>query len=39
VGKAFVALKPGASLMAELIEHCRKLLAKYKIPKQVAFLK
>ncbi len=39
VGKAFVVLKPGMRLTEEeLIEHCRKLLAKYKIPKQVEFL-
>jgi fatty-acyl-CoA synthase len=35
---AFVELKPGASVEAEeLIEHCRKLLAKFKVPKRLVF--
>jgi len=35
---AFVELKPGASVAAdELIEHCRKHLARYKVPKSVVF--
>jgi fatty-acyl-CoA synthase len=39
VGKAFVALKHGATLAAEeLIQYCSGNLAKYKIPKYVEFL-
>ncbi len=39
VGKAFVVLKPGQALEPEEItEHLKGCLAKYKIPKQVAFL-
>ena len=35
---AFVELKPGASLSeAEVIEHCRAQLARYKVPKSVVF--
>jgi len=35
---AFVELKPGAQASeAELIEHCRGLLARFKVPKQVVF--
>jgi fatty-acyl-CoA synthase len=35
---AFVELKPGAeSTEAELIEHCRKLIARFKVPKRVIF--
>jgi fatty-acyl-CoA synthase len=35
---AFVELKPDASLQAqELIDHCRSLLAHFKIPKRVVF--
>jgi len=35
---AFVELKTGASLDAEvLIEHCRGLLARFKVPKRVVF--
>jgi fatty-acyl-CoA synthase len=35
---AFVELKPGAQASeAELIEHCRGLLARFKVPKQVMF--
>ncbi len=35
---AFVELKPGASLTPEdLIEHCRTLLARFKVPKRVVF--
>lgn len=37
VGKAFVVLKPGATLAGELIEYCRKRLAKHNIPKYVEF--
>jgi len=37
--KAFVALKPGATLEAgALLEHCRANLAKYKVPTQVEFV-
>ena len=37
--KAFVALKPGASLGAEeLLAHCRASLAKYKVPTQIEFV-
>jgi fatty-acyl-CoA synthase len=36
---AFVALRPGATTTAdELVEHCRARLAKYKVPKDVAFI-
>ena len=39
VGKAYVALKAGSQLSTEeLVEFCATHLAKYKIPKQVAFL-
>jgi fatty-acyl-CoA synthase len=35
---AFVERKPGSSVTeAELIEHCRALLARYKIPKELRF--
>ena len=35
---AFVELKPGAAVEAsELIEHCRKHLARFKVPKSVVF--
>ena len=35
---AFVELKPGAAASAEeLIEHCRSLLARYKVPKEIRF--
>jgi fatty-acyl-CoA synthase len=35
---AFVELKPGASAQeAELLEHCRNLLARFKVPKKVVF--
>jgi fatty-acyl-CoA synthase len=38
IGKAVVVLKPGATLTGdELLEHCRKLLARYKVPKLVEF--
>jgi fatty-acyl-CoA synthase len=39
VGKAFVVLKQGQTLEpSEITAHLKKRLAKYKIPKQVAFL-
>lgn len=39
VGKAFIALKAGASLTAEeVLRYCSGNLAKYKIPKHIAFL-
>lgn len=35
---AFVELRPGMTVAAEeLIEHCRSLLARYKIPKDIRF--
>ena len=35
---AFVELKPGAAVgAAELIEHCRRHLARFKVPKSVVF--
>jgi fatty-acyl-CoA synthase len=35
---AFVELKPGAGATeAELIEHCRALLARFKVPRKVIF--
>jgi fatty-acyl-CoA synthase len=35
---AFVELKPGASVEAgELVEHCRGLLAGYKVPREIRF--
>jgi fatty-acyl-CoA synthase len=38
VGKAVIVLKPGAALTADdLLEHCRQLLARYKVPKLVEF--
>ncbi len=38
VGRAVIALKPGASVTsAEVIEHCRSRLARYKVPKSVEF--
>ena len=38
VPKAFVALKPGASVTAEeIIEHCRGRIARYKVPRAVEF--
>ncbi len=37
--KAYVALKAGASLTKEeLLEHCSKKLAKFKVPKEVEFI-
>ena len=39
VPKAFVALKPGASLTKEeLIAYCTKKMAKFKVPKEVEFI-
>lgn len=36
--KAFVVLRPGSQATAEeIIEHCRKLLAPFKVPKTVEF--
>jgi fatty-acyl-CoA synthase len=38
VPKAFVTLKPGASLTAEeLVDHCRTRLATFKVPRQIEF--
>jgi long-chain acyl-CoA synthetase len=37
--KAFVVLRPGASLTAaELQDHCRGVLVKYKVPTQIEFV-
>ena len=37
--KAFVVVKPGQTLTAdEIIEHCRKSLAPYKVPTLVEFI-
>lgn len=39
VGLACVVLKPGAAATeAELLEHCRARLARYKVPRRVAFV-
>jgi fatty-acyl-CoA synthase len=39
VGKAFVVLKPGApAAEAELLDHCRARLARYKAPKSIVFI-
>ena len=39
VPKAYIALKPGASLTAEeVVEHCIKKLATFKVPKEVEFI-
>lgn len=39
VGKVFLALNPGHDLTVDdVLDHCRKNLAKFKIPKHVAFL-
>jgi fatty-acyl-CoA synthase len=39
VGKAIVIRKPGAAVTEdELLEHCRGLLARYKVPKSVVFV-
>jgi len=38
VVKAFVVLKPGAQATAgELIDHCRRLLAPFKVPRDIVF--
>jgi fatty-acyl-CoA synthase len=38
VPKAFVTLKPGASITAEeLVAHCRTRLANFKLPRQIEF--
>ena len=39
VGKAIVVLKPDQSLgEADIIEHCRANLGRYKVPKSVVFI-
>ncbi|WP_374686951.1 long-chain fatty acid--CoA ligase [Promineifilum sp.] len=39
VGRAFVVVKPGQTLdEAEIIEHCRQNIARYKVPRSVAFI-
>ncbi|HEU4366006.1 MAG TPA: acyl-CoA synthetase, partial [Candidatus Krumholzibacteria bacterium] len=36
--KAFVSLRPGAAASAEeLLEHCRARLARFKVPRAIAF--
>ncbi len=36
---AYIELKPGASATeAEIVEHCRSLLARFKVPKSVVFV-
>jgi fatty-acyl-CoA synthase len=38
-GKAYIALKPDQKITAEeVIDHCLKNLAKYKIPESVEFI-
>jgi crotonobetaine/carnitine-CoA ligase len=37
--KGYVRLKPGARLAAsDVVEHCRRLLAAYKVPELVEFV-
>jgi acyl-CoA synthetase (AMP-forming)/AMP-acid ligase II len=39
VPKAFVVLKPGATLTEEeILQHCRQKLAKFKVPKAIEFI-
>lgn len=39
VPKAYVVLKPGTTLTAqEIIQHCTKKLAKFKVPKEIEFI-
>ena len=39
LAKAYVMLKPGASASGkELVEHCRRHLAAYKLPRAVQFV-
>src|SRR5260370_27391639 len=39
IAKAFVVLKPGrTATSAELIEHCKDKIAKYKLPREVVFV-
>jgi long-chain acyl-CoA synthetase len=39
VAHAFVVVRPGASITAEgLIQHCRRYLASYKVPRQIHFV-
>jgi 2-aminobenzoate-CoA ligase len=39
IAKAFVVLKPGrTATSAELIEYCKDKIAKYKLPREVAFV-
>ncbi|HEV1994423.1 MAG TPA: acyl-CoA synthetase [Candidatus Acidoferrum sp.] len=40
IAKAFVVLKPGhTATPEELIEHCRDKIARYKLPREVVFVK
>ena len=39
IAKAYVVLKPGSSVPAdEIVSHCRRDLAAYKVPRAVAFV-
>jgi fatty-acyl-CoA synthase len=39
VGRAFVVLKEGASLNEDdVLEHCHRNLARFKVPKQIRFI-
>ncbi len=39
VGRAFIIVRPGCTLAAEAVQtHCRRNLAKYKVPKVVTFV-
>ena len=39
VGRAFIVLKPGIALSeAEILEHCRAQLARFKVPKSIRFI-
>jgi len=39
VGKAIIALKPGAQVSAaEVVAHCKEKLAGFKVPKHVVFV-
>jgi len=39
VGKAIIALKPGATLTVDQVKaHCKAKLASYKVPKHIEFV-